>query len=335
MERASALLHRAVTRRDPELLLQAHHGNWACRLNIGSFDRCCDHAAAGLRIYQQGDYRHLARTYANHDPKVCAHGSRAQAFWMQGKLKSAMDDEREALSWSDEIQHVGSRVHALGLTLLHRVYRRDYKEVYDRAGELLAFTAEHGVADHGAAGLVFRGWVVATQGDATAGLEMLEEGFARQQEVATGEDFSVYLCLQAEALAAAGRHETALEHLLRGRADCERSGLRIWVPEVLRMTGEMILAVDAGVANQAEVCFSEATAMAEAQGAPMLVLRTAVSQARLDLRMGAIATAADLVRSALVRITEPEDTADQVEAQKLLAEIEMKLGLASSPQHRQ
>ncbi len=329
MERAAALLHRAVTRNDPELLLQAHHGNWACRLNTGSFERCCEHVETGLRIYHQGDYRHLARSYANHDPKVCAHGSRAQALWMQGKLRRAMEDERHALSWADETEHVGSRVHALGLTLLYRVYRRDYQEVYDRAGELLAFTAEHGLADHGAAGLVFRGWVVAMQSDAAAGLAMLEEGFARQQEVATREDFSVYLCLQAEALAASGQPEKALEHLLRERAEFDRSGLRIWVPEVLRMTGDMILAADPGSTSGAQSFYSEAAAMAEAQGAPMLVLRTAVSEARLSLRLGAIESAATRVRSAFDKIIESDGSTDHVEAQKLLAEIEAKLGLTS------
>jgi class 3 adenylate cyclase/predicted ATPase len=334
MERAAALLHRAVTRSDPELLLQAHHGNWACRLNTASFERCCDHAEAGLKIYHRGDYRHLARTYANHDPKVCAHGSRAQAYWMQGRLASAMQDEREALSWAEEIQHVGSRVHALGLTLLYRVYRRDYKEVYDRAGELLAYTAEHGVADHGAAGLVFRGWVVATQSDAVAGLEMLKEGLARQQEVATSEDFSVYVCLQAEALAAARQPEKALELLLREREEFDRSGLRIWVPEVLRMTGEMLLAVDPLSASRAQACFSEAAAMAEAQGAPMLVLRTAVSQARLDLLLGAIDTTAARIASALSGIAQPEDTVDHLEARKLLTQLEAKLGVAASPHDR-
>jgi len=329
MERAAALLERAVTGNNPELLLQAHHGNWACRLNTGSFERCTEHVEAGLSIYHRGDYRHLARTYGNHDPKVCAHGSRAQAFWMQGRLKSAMEDERRALSWADEIQHVGSRVHALGLTLLHRVYRRDYKEVYNRAGELLTFTAEHGVADHGAAGLVFRGWVVALQSDVVAGLEMLEEGLARQQEVATREDFSVYLCLQAEALAAAGQPEKALEHLIRERAEFDRSGLRIWVPEVLRITGEMLLAADPGSTSRAQTLFSEAAAMAEAQSAPMLVLRAAISEVRLNLRLDAIDVAAPRVRSSLDRIVEPDGSAEDREARDLLAELEAKLRLTN------
>lgn len=148
---------------------------------------------------------------------------------MQGKLMSAMDDERDALSWSREIDHVGSRVHALGLTLLHRVYRRDFQEVFDRAGELIAFTAE--------------------------------EGLSRQQEVATSEDFSVYLCLQAEVLAAAGRADQAVERLIRERPNFDRSGLRIWLPEVLRMTGEMILLAAPGSVERTHGAFAEAAEM--------------------------------------------------------------------------
>jgi predicted ATPase len=172
---------------------------------------------------------------------------------------------------------------------------------------------------------------VATQDDAAAGLEMFEEGFARQQEVATREDFSVYICLQAEALAAAGQPEKALELLMRERPEFDRSGLRIWVPEVIRMTGEMILAIDPSSASRAQACFAEAAAMAESQGAPMLVLRSAVSQARLDLRLDAPERVAAPILSALSRIAEPENTADYLEAQKLLAEVEAKLKVTASP----
>ncbi|HET7883758.1 MAG TPA: AAA family ATPase, partial [Acetobacteraceae bacterium] len=110
IERASALLDRAATGNNPGFVLQAHHCNWAVHLNAGFFDRCCEHVALGLQIYGQGDYTSDAQLYGNHDAKVCAHGARAQAWWMQGRLRSAMDDEVQALSWADKIDHVGSRV---------------------------------------------------------------------------------------------------------------------------------------------------------------------------------------------------------------------------------
>jgi class 3 adenylate cyclase len=88
VERATALLGRAITGNDPGLMLQALHSNWASCLDAGLFDGCCEHVEAGLAIYASGDFSHHARIYANHDPKVCAHGARAQAWWMQGRLRT-------------------------------------------------------------------------------------------------------------------------------------------------------------------------------------------------------------------------------------------------------
>ena len=320
VERAKTLLSRAVTGNDPGLMLQAHHCNWASHLNAGLFDRCCEHVEAGLKVYASGDFSHHARIYGNHDPKVCAHGARAQAWWMQGRLRSAMDDEIEALGWAERTRHLGSRVHAKGLTLLHRVYRRDYQEVFDRAGELLSFTAEHGVADHGASGLVFQGWVIAIQSDPKTGLRMIEEGLARQHVTATDEDYSVYLCLLGEALMAVGQPERAIEILLRERSAFERNGFQVWLPELVRVTGEAMLAADPTAVPQARQKFAEAAEIARTQNVPMLDLRIAVSETRLGLRLGEPDTASRL-RAALDAIVENDRSADIIEAEQLLGRI--------------
>jgi class 3 adenylate cyclase/predicted ATPase len=329
VERAAALLDRAVTGNNPGLMLQAHHGNWCAHLNTGSFERCCRHVALGLQIYDRGDYAGHAQLYGNHDPKVCAHGARAQAYWMQGRLKSAMDDEVQALSWANAVDHVGSRVHAMGLTILHRVYRRDFKHVFDRAGQLMDFTSDHGLADHGSAGLIFRGWVLAKQGDPAAGLKMLEEGLFRQQDTATSEDFSVYLCLLAEALIAAGQPERAIKRLISERPQFDRSGLRIWLPELVRVTAETMLVVDPAAIDRARGLLDEADELAEAQKVPMLALRVAVSKAHLDLRLGEAEQAARRVKAALNEIAEDDGSADLIEARKLVADIDDGLRLHS------
>jgi predicted ATPase len=115
LERAAALLEHAINRNDPELMMQAHHCSWASNGHIGAFDRCIGHAKAGLAIYHQGDYRHHARLYGNHDAKVCAHGNLCQMYWIQGKLAAAKREETQCLAWGDKIDHLGSRIHAMGL----------------------------------------------------------------------------------------------------------------------------------------------------------------------------------------------------------------------------
>ena len=319
-ERAAALLKRATARQHPELMLQAHHCTWATHLHLGAFDVCCEHMQAGLAIYDQGDYAHHARLYGNHDAKVCAHGALSQLYWMQGKPRAALQEEMQALAWSERLDHLGSRVHALGLTLLHRVYRRDHVRVFEQADKLIACTAEHGVADHAAAGLIFQGWVVASQRDPAAGLRMIEEGFARQRDIATSEDFPVYLCLLAEVLGQLGRPEQAMERIARELAEFDRIGLRMWIPELKRVLADSMLAADAGSADAAGVLFGEAARLAAEQRVPMLSLRIAVSEARLARRRGDARDAGERLRAALAGIVEDDDSPDLADARRALLE---------------
>jgi predicted ATPase len=321
LERAGALLRRAAEREDPELLLQAHHCNWATHFHLASFADCHEHMNAGLSIYEQGDYRHHARLYGNHDAKVCAHGNLCQLSWMEGRLRTAMRDEAQSLAWANHIDHLGSRVHAMGLTLLHRVYRRDLKEVFHRSGELISFTREHGLADHGAAGLIFQGWVRAIEGDSAAGLTMLEEGFARQREVCTNEDFPVYLCLLTEVLTAIGKPGFAVERILRELPDFEACRLRIWMPELLRVLGEAMLAAEPGSVEEARRRFEQARTLAEAQQVPMLQLRIARSEARLLQRLGSSDEAAMRLDSALAILREHDGSWDFTDARELRASL--------------
>ena len=317
LERSGALLKRASERNHPELLLQAHHCSWATHFNRGSFAQCEEHTQAGLSIYHQGDFTHHARLYGNHDAKACAHGNLCQLFWMQGKLKAAIEEEEKSLAWADSIDHLGTRVHAMGMTLLHHVYRRDYKEVFNRSDEMISFTSEYGLASHGAAGSIFQGWVMAVEGDSLAGLKMIEEGFARQREVCTNEDFPIYLCLLAEVLTLNGKPDLAVERILAELPDFEACQLRVWIPELLRVLGDTILTADPNLVEEALHRYTEARQLAEAQQVPMLQLRIAVSEARLQERLGASDLASALLETALSQITEEDGSRDLLEARQL------------------
>ena len=146
----------------------------------------------------------------------------------------------------------------------------------------MSFTAEYGLADHGSAGLIFKGWVQAMSGEPRAGLKLLEEGFARQREVATNEDFPVYLCLLSEVLGLLDSSDEAVDRISRELPDFEKSQLRIWIPELVRELGDAILRADPPPPNRRGSRYREAADLAHSQGVPMLGLRVAMSQAQLD-----------------------------------------------------
>ena len=321
LQRSDAILQRAVEHGHPEFLLQAHHSKWASHYHVGDFARCCEHIEAGLAIYERGDYRHHATLYGNHDPKVCAYGEWAQLLWMQGRPLSAFAAERKALAWAESLDHHGSRVHASDTGLLHQVYRRDYAEVFRRSAELVTFTSAHAMSDHRSKGLIFRGWITAIQDDAMAGLRTLLEGLAHQRSGTAREDFPVYLCLLAEAQMVAGLPDQAAEELRQALPEFDRLGLQSWRPEVLRVLGEATLAADPTAIDQAETLFGEAARIAEQQGAAMLRLRTAVSTARLYLRLDRVPEGARQLEAAVAAIAEDDDGPDLREARLMAARL--------------
>ncbi|MBV9248799.1 MAG: hypothetical protein JO227_06075, partial [Acetobacteraceae bacterium] len=324
-QRAQTLLIRARRRADPELLLQAHHCNWANCYASAQFDECRTHISAGLALYQQGDYRHHARLYGNHDAKVCAHGEMAQLEWIQGRPLSALQQEAQSRAWAETIDHLGSRVHAMDMRLLHRAYRREHEHVFALSGEMASFASEHALADHRVKALIFRGWTVALQGDPVAGLRILQEGMEAQTDIGTTEDLAVYLCLLAEAFKAAGQADKAVETLAREKAAFESFGYRIFMPELLRVLARMMLSADPRATEPARAALEEARVMAEQQHAAMLGLRIAVTRARLD-QADRPEEALRRLELALARVTEDDGGIDLTTARQLVGELRRRTG---------
>jgi predicted ATPase len=328
--RAGALLACAVARDDPELLLQAHHCNWAAEYVVGDYRACCKHIETGLDIYNQSDFRHHARLYGNHDAKVCGLGAISQVLWMQGRPISGLAQERLAVEWADQLDHLGSRVHAMDVRLLHRAERREHHTVYELAGDLVSFTSQYAMTDHRAKGLIFRGWATAMREDAQGGLQTLREGLARQQEFGTLEDFPLYICLLAEALMQAGLADQAAEELARAQAEFERVGLQFWMPEVLRLRAVSGLQADPQAILGAQKLLEQATDMAEAQGATMLALRIAVTRAQIGGRIDDFDNISQSLDAALRRIREDDGCSDLIEARAVAERLHERLGSAPS-----
>ena len=314
--RAATLLQQARSHGDPGLLLEAHHCAWATSYHTGDFRACCDHVEAGLAIYQSGDFAHHARLYANHDSKVCAHGELAQVYWMRGKLRSAAEQEAQSLAHAEQGGHLGSRMHAMGMRLLHRVYRREYPLVFDIAGELAQFATDHALEEYRGKSLIFRGWTVAMRFDPAEGLRLLEDGLAIERDADTPEDFPLYACLHAEALARTGQAARATEMLTAEMRQFAELGLRSWRSELLRTQAEMLLATDPRT-DAAAALLEQAARVTADQGVPMLGLRVAITAARLDLRRGDGAAGALRLEAALHLLSEDDGDPEIAQARAM------------------
>jgi predicted ATPase len=280
------LLGRAEARGDRELLLQAHHCCWASRYSAGELSACRHHIEAGQAIYATGDFRAHAQLYGNHDAKVCGHGELAQVAWMEGRLEEAALEDRRAGEWARVLNHLGSTMHAMDMALLYRSYLRDRRGAYELASKLIELAEDQGHADHHARGLIFRGWAASSTGEVGSGLDDLVAGLERQRDIGTTEDLPVHQCLHAEALLAAGKPDRALEILASTERELQAIGVKVWLPEVWRMIGDVTQLVSPDAVEAADRAYQTANRIAVEQGTNMLRLRALLGQARLHHRMG-------------------------------------------------
>ena len=101
----------------------------------------------------------------------------------------------------------------------------------------------------------------------------------------------------------------------------EKTGQRVFEPDLHRIKGVLLLRQAVPDAPQAEACFQQALAVARRQEAKSLELRAAMSLSRLWQRQGKCTEAHELLAPIYDWFTEGFDTADLQEARALLDEL--------------
>ena len=92
-------------------------------------------------------------------------------------------------------------------------------------------------------------------------------------------------------------------------------------PELLRLKGELLIALDPGAKADAEVAFCQAIDIAQRQSSKSWELRAATSMARLWRDQGRRDEARELLAPVYGWFTEGFDTLDLKEAKALLGEL--------------
>jgi class 3 adenylate cyclase/predicted ATPase len=317
-ERADALLALAERLKEPGLILQAHHCQWATLFNLGDHTECCAHVEAGLTLYDPEQHRQHAAWYGGHDPKVCGLGERALALWLLGYPEQALRSAEAGLAYARDLAHAGSLAHSMDQTVMLHRYRRDAPAVLREAGRMIDFSVEQALHDHTAKGEFFCGWARALLGEPLEGARAMEVALEAQQAIGTTEDFPVYYEMLAEVLALLNRIDDACSAIEHAFEAAKNSGLAYWNAELHRRRAELLWRHAGAPREQARTSLAAAFELARAQNARSLELRAAMT----DLRMAKGDTETQTARAALRRVyerfSEGFGTADLQEAGRLL-----------------
>jgi predicted ATPase len=209
----------------------------------------------------------------------------------------------------------------LGHAAIFHQFRREGRATQERAEALISLATDQGFPHWRAQGSILRGWTLAHQGQAQAGIEQIHQSLSAFRATGTELLRPYWLALLAEAHGTLGKPEAGLAVLMEALTLIDTTGERWYEPELHRLKGALLLQQSSSNQTEAESCFHQAIAVAQNQQAKSLELRAATSLARFWQQQGKGQEAHDLLVPIYDWFTEGFDTTDLQDAKALLNEL--------------
>jgi predicted ATPase len=226
------------------------------------------------------------------------------------------------------IEHIEERPETFdiigGLFVASLIYRilEDIDSVQALSERLLAHGIRFELPMSIWSGTYCRGWVLARQGDLTAGIPLIESATDSFRQVGHTMYQTYRLGTLAHLYIQANRLADAEAALKEARFISDTGYERFWDVELHRVSGELAQARGDGDAA-VERHYLQAFELARAQQAKILELRAATSLARLWYKLGEIPKAHAMLGETVHSFTEGFDTFDFITATALLDELSL------------
>ena len=321
---AERLLRLAQAQPDPLLLPAAHVALGVTLFHLGEPDGGPRQVEQGLGAYDRHQQEALILQYGEDVGCSCLHYARF-ALQVLGYPDQALARGEEALALAEALSHPFTLARGLATTAYFYQLRREGRTAQARAESAIDLVAEHGFSPvWGAHGTLVRGWALAEQGQAEAGIAHIRHALEVRQTLGVCLMRPYHLGFLAEGLGKAGRAQEGLAVLREALASARRTGEHWYDAELHRLQGELTpQQPGSGVPSrqaepEAEACFLEAIETARQQGAKLFELRAAMSLGRLRMRQGRQAEARSELAEIYGWFTEGFDTKDLQEARALL-----------------
>jgi class 3 adenylate cyclase/ABC-type lipoprotein export system ATPase subunit len=269
---------------DGDLRFEALHHRWGFVYFKGQTQEMLQYTADGIEQYDRDRHHRFSYVYAGHDPGACAYCVRALALGLAGRARSVRPALDDGLALSNSLQHPLTLAffNSVACFALHIV--GDSGGCREFAERLMQVSARYDLPATKAVGSFMLGAAHGLEGDLASALEQMEPSY----EATFGYGFLGMLpgIIMADALAGANRNREALAlvtRLLEGLRTPEEG---VFVPELWRLRGELVLRQSAGDAREAERHFETAARLAAEQRAIVYQLRAATRLSRLLAEQG-------------------------------------------------
>jgi len=275
-----------------------------------------------LRRYVTSVHRlHIIRF--GYDQRVIGHNTLASILWLQGFPDQAVRIAERNIEDAVSLDHELSLCNALGQCACRiALLVGDLAAAERYVAMLLDHSARHSLPAWHASGRCFDGILRIKQGDVGGGLNVLRTGLDELSETRFETRYLAFLAQLAEASSRAREIASGRAAIDQALEQCHRNEELWYLPELLRIKGEILLregASDAAAAAEAQ--FLQSLDWARRQEVLSWELRAATSLARLWRSQGRLGDARDQLASVYGKFTEGFETADLRTAKQLLDEL--------------
>jgi hypothetical protein len=262
----------------------------------------------------------LSATRDLSEPKTYALSFMALISWVLGYPDRAVKLSDEALSLAGHLPRPFSLATALFVgSVLYHLLRIDHRSLL-LSERSVAIAAEHGLSSELAISTFYRGQALAALGSVGEGISEMRRGIDLYN--CAGASTPNFMAIPlAEGYLKSGQYREGLKLLADAQHAARTTGECLYVPELYRVRGHLLLLSDSRDESGAERCFWSALQSAREQNAKCWELRAAASLARLLIKQNRRDEGRTMLTQIYNWFTEGFDTADLKEAKALLEEL--------------
>ena len=284
----------------------------------GAFAAALDKADSVVSSYDVERHATLASTYSEEDPGVTCAGIGCLASWMLGNTEQARERLQTLQHLSTQLNESPSTAWGLVICCIACQLHGDPQATLERADELIELSNRHAVHWSPVAKL-FRAWAMFKLNPAPEQLEIARNCLGEWRAPGVQLAASYFLGLVAEMQWVLGELDQAQASVIEALALAENNG-EYWIEaELHRLQGELMLAQDSKLHQEAEACFTRSLEVARALQARSLELRAALSLSQLWMQQGNSNAARQLLQPIIAWFGETSDNPDLRDAKALVA----------------
>jgi predicted ATPase len=313
---SAQLLDLAKQKNDSVASILGHRALGTTLFGLGEF------TAARMHLQQLLVTADSAATYSPgflpYDPCVSGRAWLALTLAVLGYPEQSLAHADEALVEANRLQHHNTMSLVLSLRCSVGQFLRDEHDVAKHAERLHALAVEHNFTYWAGLGMYFQGWARAKGGEMMAGIKNMQEALAICQTTGAQAYVPYNLAMLADMCCQANDAPQGRKWLDEAFDRFGRTDARYCEAELLRIDGELKLAVPHPDRDAAEISFMRAIEIARRQEIKTAELFAAMSLARLWAACGKRRQAYDLLTPIYDWFTEGFTTRYLVEAKQLI-----------------